>query len=137
MGYHNLFRLYEGDSLCYTNTNNYGELFPFHPLSRDSENGISSLFYSSDGKKGDIFIDCGFTKLFKNMEKDDSALRYFQNIASWSSRIEYHLLFDKIEIKNWRPNCINYSININKKWNNFKNSSIKYHNLFYMKYMSY
>ena len=79
---HNLFNLYEGDNLCYTNTDDFDKLLPFHPFSRDSENGINSLFYLSDEKnRGDIFIDCGFNKIFKNMKKDDSTFRYFQNIG--------------------------------------------------------
>lgn len=117
---HNLFTLFEGDTICYTDTDDYKKLLPFHPFSRDSENGISSLFYLSDEKKrGDIFIDCGFTKLFINMEKDDTAFRYFQNIASWSARPEIHLLYDKIDVRDWRPDCIDYKIDINKKWTKF------------------
>ena len=92
---HNLFTLFEGDTICYASTDDYNQLLPFHPFSRDSDNGISSLFYLSDEKKrGDIFIDCGFTKLFINMERDDTAFRYFQNIASWSARSEIHLIYD-------------------------------------------
>ena len=93
---------------------------PFHPFSRDSQNGISSLFYLSDEKKrGDIFIDCGFTKLFINMEKDDTAFRYFQNIASWTAREEIHINYDGMRAKDWRPDGIDYTIDINKKWTNF------------------
>jgi len=93
---------------------------PFHPFSRDSENGISSLFYLSDEKKrGDIFIDCGFTKLFLNMKKEDTAFRYFQNIASWSARTEIHLMYDGIDARDWRPEGIDYTIDVNKKWSNF------------------
>ena len=118
---HNLFTLFEGDTICYTSTDDYKKLLPFHPFSRDSDNGISSLFYLSDEKgRGDIFIDCGYTKLFINMDKDVGAFRYFQNIASWSARIETHLLYDNIDIKYWRPKGINYTIDINKKWNNFQ-----------------
>ena len=131
---HNLFNLYEGENLCYTNTDDFDKLLPFHPFSRDSENGINSLFYLSDEKgRGDIFIDCGFTKLFKNMEKDDSAFRYFQNIASWSARPEIHLSHDGIDAKDWRPKCINYNIDINKKWTKFMEKTIdlsKYKTLF-------
>ena len=80
---HNLFTLFEGDTISYASTDDYKKLMPFHPFSRDSDNGINSLFYLSDEKKRrDIFIDCGFTKLFINMGKDDTAFRYFQNIAS-------------------------------------------------------
>ena len=117
---HNLFNLFEGDTICYTNTDDYNKLLPFHPFSRDSDNGISSLFYLSDDKKrGDIFIDCGFTKLFINMKKDDTAYRYFQNIASWSARTEMHLVYDGIDARDWRPNSIDYTIDINKKWDKF------------------
>ena len=118
---HNLFTLFEGDTICYASTDDYNKLLPFHPFSRDSDNGISSLFYLSDEKKrGDIFIDCGFTKLFINMGKDDTAFRYFQNIASWSARTEIHMFYDNKDIKEWRPEGINYTIDINKKWSNFK-----------------
>ena len=118
---HNLFTLFEGDTISYASTDDYKKLLPFHPFSRDSDMGISSLFYLADEKRrGDIFIDCGFTKLFINMEKDDTAFRYFQNIASWSARAEMHLFYDNKDIKEWRPEGINYSIDINKKWKNFK-----------------
>ena len=114
---HNLFSLYEGNGLSYTNTNDFIKLLPFHPFSKDSENGINSLFYLSDEKgRGDIFIDCGFTKLFINMKKDDSSFRYFQNIASWSARPEIHLAYDCIDAKDWRPECIKYTIDLNRKW---------------------
>lgn len=94
---------------------------PFYPFSRDIDNGISSLFYLSDEKKrGDIFIDCWFTKLFINMGKDDISFRYFQNIASWSARREIHIFYDNKDIKEWRPEGINYIIDINKKWSNSK-----------------
>ena len=117
---HNLFILFEGDTICYTSTDDYKKLLPFHPFSRDSQNGISSLFYLSDEKKrGDIFIDCGFTKLFLKMKKDDTAFRYFQNIASWSARTEIHLMYDGTDARDWRPESIDYNIDINKKWTNF------------------
>ena len=41
---HNLFILFEGDTICYASTDESKKLYPFHPFSRDSENGISSLF---------------------------------------------------------------------------------------------
>ena len=117
---HNLFNLFEGDTICYTDTDDYDKLLPFHPFSRDSDNGISSLFYLSDEKKrGDIFIDCGFTKLFINMEKDDTAFRYFQNIASWSARPEIHITYDHMDARDWHPDCIDYKIDVSKKWTKF------------------
>jgi hypothetical protein len=30
------------------------------------------------------------------------------------------MFYDNKDIKEWRPEGINYSIDINKKWNNFK-----------------
>ena len=121
-----MFILFEGDTICYTSTDDYKRLLPFHPFSRDSENGISSLFYLSDEKKrGDIFIDCGFTKLFLNMNKDDTSYRYYQNIASWSARTEIHLIYDNIDARDWRPQYIDYKIDPNKKWTNFKEKNRK------------
>ena len=117
---HNLSSLYEGNNISYTNTDDYEKLYPFHPFSRDSENSISSLYYICDKKKrGDIFIDCGFTKLFLNMKKDNTIYQYFQNIAAWTARPEIHLHFDNTEPKDWRPECIEYKIDENKKWTNF------------------
>ena len=119
---HNLFKLFEGDTICYASTDDPKKLWPFHPFSRDSENGISSLFYSDIKDKGDIFIDCGFTKLFINMDKTDTAFRYFRNIASWSSRADIHLIHQQINANEWRVKGINYKIDINKKWTKFKES---------------
>jgi hypothetical protein len=54
---HNLFTLFEGDTICYASTDDYNKLLPFHPFSKDSDNGISSLFYlSGEKKRGDIFL---------------------------------------------------------------------------------
>ena len=54
------------------------------------------------------------------MEKDDTAFRYFQNIASWSARAEIHLMYDKKDARDWRPECVDYIIDENKKWTNFQ-----------------
>jgi hypothetical protein len=53
---HNLFTLFEGDTICYTSTDDYNKLLPFHPFSRDSENGISSLFFYLMRKKEEIYL---------------------------------------------------------------------------------
>ena len=60
------------------------------------------------------------------MEKDDSIFRYFKNIASWTARTEIHLLFDNEDIKEWRPEGINYTIDINKKWTHFNKKLFKF-----------
>ena len=123
--------LFEGKNLCYANTDDYEKLKPFRPFSRDSENGISSLFFLSDEKgRGDIFIDCGFTKLFLNMEKDNSVYRYFQNIAAWTARMELHLKYDFIHARDWRPENIEYKIDINKRWTKFEIDLFKLKTLF-------
>ena len=116
---HNLPTLFEGENLCYTNTDDYEQLLPFHPFSRDSDNGISSLYYLSDKQnRGDIFIDCGFSKLFLNMKKNNDIFIYFQNIAAWTARPEIHMVYQMIEAKDWNPDSIDYIIDINKKWTN-------------------
>ncbi len=53
------------------------------------------------------------------MEKDDTAFRYFQNIASWSARPEVHLRYDQTDARDWWPDCIDYKIDIDKKWTKF------------------
>ena len=128
---HNLETLFEGENICYTNTDDYEKLLPFHPFSRDSDNGISSLYYLSDEKlRGDIFIDCGFSKLFLNMKKNNDIYIYFQNIAAWTARPEIHLAFENIDAKDWNPECIDYKIDINKRWTNFEIDLYKLKTLF-------
>ena len=133
---HYLYSLFEGNNISYTNTDNYEKLLPFHPFSRDSDGGISALYYLSDEKmRGDIFIDCGFTKLFLNMKKDNSIYQYFQNIAAWTARPEIHIAYEMIEPKDWRPDCIDYKIDPNKKWTKFLSKPAKTYeiNLFKLK----
>ena len=128
---HNLPTLFEGENLCYTNTDDYEKLLPFHPFSRDSDNGISSLYYLSDKQnRGDIFIDCGFSKLFLNMKKNNDIFIYFQNIAAWTARPEIHMVYQMIEAKDWNPDSIDYIIDINKKWTNFDINLYKLKTLF-------
>ena len=57
---HNLFTLFEGDTICYASTDDYNKLLPFHPFSRDSENGIrmelARCFIYQMKKKEEIFL---------------------------------------------------------------------------------
>ena len=63
---------------------------------KDSENGISALFYPGDQWQkakiknipGDIIIDCGYTKLFDKISTCDT-FRYVQNIAGWTAQCEF------------------------------------------------
>ena len=128
---HSIQTLFEGENLSYTNTDEYEKLLPFHPFSRDSDNGISSLYYLSDEKKrGDIFIDCGFSKLFLNMKKDNGIIRYFQNLAAWTVAAEIHLKYENIEPKDWKPDRIEYKIDTNKRWTNSEINLFKLKTLF-------
>ena len=117
---HNLFRMFEGDTISYADTDDDNKLYPFKKFAVDSEGGVSILVYPSEKSEGDIVIDCGFTKLFKNMNEDDSAFRFFQNIAAWSARTQYHVVIENMDFIKWRPNAIEFKINEDKKWNKFK-----------------
>ena len=57
-------------------------LKPFIPFSKDSDGGFNSAFYSSNDNKGDIIIDCSYTKFFLEMGTKGTP-RYIQNIISW------------------------------------------------------
>jgi hypothetical protein len=89
---------------------------PFVPFSYDSEGGISSLFYLSDyeSPRGDVIIDCGFTKLFTELT-EDGTLRYVQNIAGLTGQYEKSMRRSMSEngAKTARPVSFDYSINEN------------------------
>jgi len=118
---HNLNKLYEGITISYAceksqNLSNPtpcddNTIFPFKKFFVDSDGGISSLFYLSDDKgRGDIFLDGGFTKVYHNFKKSDSAYRYFQNIVCFFAREESHLIFDGVQAKDWRPKGFTYNL---------------------------
>ena len=118
---HNLNKLYEGITISYACEKSQDlsnptpcddrTILPFKKFFVDSDGGISSLFYLSDDKgRGDIFLDGGFTKVYHNFKKSDSAYRYFQNIVCFFAREESHLIFDGVQAKDWRPNGFTYNI---------------------------
>ena len=118
---HNLNKLYEGITISYAceksqNLSNPtpcddNTILPFKKFFVDSDGGISSLFYLSDDKgRGDIFLDGGFTKVYHNFKKSDSAYRYFQNIVCFFAREESHLIFDGVQAKDWRPKGFTYNL---------------------------
>lgn len=74
---HNLYTMFEGESLGYDNTNDEQKLNPFKKFAIDNEGDESILFLLSEKSQGDIIIDCGFPNLFKNMYQGDSAYRFF------------------------------------------------------------
>ena len=67
----------EGESLGHANTNDEQKLNPLKKFAIDNEGDVSILFLPSEKSEGDIIIDCGFPKLFKNMYQGDSAYRFF------------------------------------------------------------
>jgi len=95
-------------------------LLPFVPFSKDSDGGFSSVFYSPNDKKGDIVVDCSYTKFFFEMGSK-GAHRYIQNIVSWLGFPEKH--YDKECCKDgteYRPKFIGLKIDWNNRWSGFK-----------------
>ena len=125
---HNLGLIYEGYSIGYAVNKNDGKkitigefdkLYPFKPFSINSEGGISTLVYQADDKgRGDIIIDCGYTKCFLNMY-NFGTFRFIQNIAGWTARPEIIFLTENIKPYKWRPKGIDYQVKYNATFNRF------------------
>ena len=99
-------------------------LFPFIPFSKDSDGGFNSALYCSNDDKGDIIIDCSYTKLFFEMEIEGTP-RYIQNLVSWLAAPEKHFYKDNCKDGNsFRPKSINLNIDWNDKWTGFKERPI-------------
>ena len=95
-------------------------LLPFVPFSKDSDGGFNSVFYSSNDDKGDIVVDCSYTKFFLEMGTKGTP-RYIQNIVSWLGAPEKHQQRDKCKDgSDYRPKAIDIQINWNDRWNGFK-----------------
>jgi len=140
---HNLYKMYEGNTVSYIieNPNNKEILYfgknedlkmvtnperlkPFIPFSKDSDGGFNSIFYCSNGKEGDIIIDCSYTKFFLEMDKTGTP-RYFLNICSWLAAYEKQY----IKGKKSTPKYIDFKINYKDKFNKFmerKDKRIEY-----------
>jgi hypothetical protein len=120
---HNLFTYYEGYTIDYAD---YDKVLnsPFYPFARDSDGGVAGFFYPADiDKRGDIIFNCNYTSLYFTKDgsnpKNDGTYKYFENIIAWTARPECHLL-EKCQIKDYRPNKVNFKIDYNKKWQEFK-----------------
>lgn len=102
---HNLGIIYEGVTIAYCS--NTEKMEPFIPFAKDSDGGITILYYCAESKfgTGDIILDGGYTKLFINMEKEGT-FKYVQNIIGWTARPEVHIIVDKISPKEWRPKAL-------------------------------
>ena len=136
---HSLNTIYEGKTISYfvekpedDNLLYYGEdkdlimitdpkkLEPFVPFSKDSDGGFNSVFYSSNDDKGDIVVDCSYTKFFLEMGTKGTP-RYIQNIISWLGAPEKHQQKDNCKDgSDYRPKAIDIQINWNDKWTGFK-----------------
>ena len=97
----------------------FDKLYPFKPFSINSGGGISTLVYQTDDKgRGDIIIDCGYTKCFLNMY-NCGTFRFIQNIAGWTARPEIIFLTENKKPFQWRPKGIDYKVNYNASFNGF------------------
>jgi len=104
---HSLNTIYEGETIAFA-INDPKVLSPFIPFAIDSEGGVTSMFYSPDfdTRYGDIIIDCGYTKMFVEFDKQGT-FRYIQNIAAFASQTEYHASLS-IKPHLFRPNAVNF-----------------------------
>ena len=94
---------------------------PFYPFARDSEGGVAGFFYPADiDGRGDIVFNCSYTSLYFTKKENDGTYRYYENIIAWTSRPEIHLKYDQCLIKDYRPKKVNYTIDYNNKWTEFK-----------------
>ena len=112
----NVPQIYEGETISHSNSNNKDDIKPFIPFAKNSSGNYCIMIDPTQGKEGDIIIDCGYTKVFINMSTEDIATwRYIQNLAGFLARPEVHLIYDDGETaKNYRPNGINFKISYNK-----------------------
>ena len=124
---HNLGQIYEGYTISYAVDKNnkkihFSEsekLLPFKPFAINSEGGLSTLLYETDSLgRGDILIDCGYTKCFLNMYKTGT-YKFIQNIAGWTARPEIKFLAENITPWDWRPKGIKYKVDYNAVYNGF------------------
>ena len=116
---HNLVSYYEGYTIDFAD---YDKVMnsPFYPFARDSEGGVAGFFYPADQKRGDIVFNCSYTSLYFTKKENDGTYRYYENIIAWTARPEIHLKYDSCLMKDYRPKKINYTIDYNKKWNEYK-----------------
>ena len=130
---HNLGLIYEGYTIAYAvdKDNNKritikdkNKIEPFIPFSVNSEGGISTLVYEADNKgRGDIIIDCGYTKCFINLYSTGT-FRFIQNIAGWTARPEINYLIEKENPWECRPKGLDYKVNYNSPYKGYLNFDI-------------
>ena len=124
---HNLGQIYEGYTISYVvdknnkkiSFNEHEKVSPFKIFGINSEGGISTLIYEADSSdRGDIIIDCGYTKCFVNMYRSGT-YRFIQNIAGWTARPEIKFYAENKKPCDWRPKGIKHKVNYDAKYNGF------------------
>ena len=115
---HNLEKINEGITVSFAEYDKE-KLKPFIPFSRNKIGGVNSMFYIGEEGRGDIVIDCSYTKFLSDMKNKGTA-KYIQNIGSWTARIEYHYTQENLQPSEYRPKLVEYNINYNSKWNRFE-----------------
>ena len=117
---HNLVSYYEGYTIDFADYNKVMNS-PFYPFARDSDGGVAGFFYPADEYgRGDIIFNCSYTSLYFTKKDNDGTYRYYENIIAWTARPEIHLKYDQCLIKDYRPKKVNFNIDYNNKWNEFK-----------------
>ena len=121
----NVPQIYEGETISHANSNNKEDIKPFIPFAKNSSDNICIMIYGTQGKEGDIIIDCGYTKVFINMSTSESSTwRYIQNLAGFLSRPEAHIIYDDGQTaKNYRPNGIDFEIDYSNLYINFEQNN--------------
>jgi hypothetical protein len=113
---HNLSEINEGITVAYTDYD-IEKLKPFIPFSRNKNGGVNSMFYIGEEGRGDIVIDCSYTKFLSDMKNLGTA-KYIQNIGAWTARIEYHYTQEYLQPSEYRPKIVEYQLN-DTKWTKF------------------
>ena len=102
---HNLGKIYEGVTIAFCT--DVSQMKPFNAFAKDSDGGITIMYYCADNKTGtgDIILDGGYTKLFINMT-EEGTYKYIQNIIGWTARPEVHYIIDRESPTEWRPKAV-------------------------------
>lgn len=125
---HNLTQIYEGETTSYA-PNDKDKYFPFVPFMRDSEGGLSALFYPGDKDQkhrvGDILVCGTYTNFFDKMDKEGT-FRFIQNIAAWTTQYESRFISEQSNRENIRPKAIYFDLDESVKFDGFSNLPPEY-----------
>ena len=92
------------------------KLKPFIPFVYDHEKGLSIIFYPSSNKEGDIIIDCGFSKLFNEIETNGT-YRYVLNSISCKTQFSKRTIENNFSwIQTFNLDSFSYDIIRDANW---------------------